>query len=193
MDEPVTTNEVLPSFFIDRDLVDEYCGSKGLDVYSLLQECVDFGISGFLDFLSKKGIHISIRGNNAKAILHGSGKVISEFEPRVSKGGPNSNQHEPLVYATDDPDYAIFLGIIKLKDEGMAYVGYPGGKVECYTNREFVNGASSLGSGYVYILNNKDFHEDALHNFSNPSSQVPLFAIPVGPADIHTSIFVKNN
>ena len=85
MDEPVTTNEVLPSFFIDRDLVDEYCGSKGLDVYSLLQECVDFGISGFLDFLSKKGIHISIRGNNAKAILHGSGKVISEFERAIKE------------------------------------------------------------------------------------------------------------
>lgn len=191
MDEGVV-NESLPRFFIDRNLVDEYCNSKGLDDYSLLKEAVDEGLSSFLNFLSQKGIALSILEINTKTILHGSGKVILQFELRVSKGGPNTNQDEPLVYASDDPDYAIFLAVIKLKGEGMASVGYPGGNVECSINTAFINGESKLSDGYVYLLDRQTFNEDALHNFSSPASQTPMLAIPVNPSDMHTKVVINH-
>lgn len=193
MDELVV-NESLPSFFISRDLVDEYCRTKEVDVYSLLQTSVNNGLSDFLNFLSQKGIALSILEDDPKTILHGSGNVISQFEPRISEGGPNANQHEPLVYASDDPDYAIFLAIIRLNGEGsMASVGYTrGGDTECSVNLAFVNGESKLSDGYVYLLNRQTFNEDALHNFSSPKSQIPILAIPVSPSDLHTIIQIKN-
>lgn len=190
MDE-FSVNEALPGFFIDRSLVDEYCGSNAVDVYALLQETVGEGPSSFLTFLSQKGVELSMNQGNTKAILHGSGNVVSKFEPKVSRGGPNANREKPLVYATDDPDYAMFLAVTRLREEGMASYGYRNGKPECFVNLGFINGESGFTRGYVYVLNRDGFNEDVEHNFSSPEHQVPIFAIPVEINDMHTRVIIN--
>src|SRR4051812_817948 len=123
---------------IDRSLVEDYCKKNSMSVHGLLDGFVKDGVNNFSDYLREVGLNLNIPAD-ARGILHGSQNLFPQFEPRVSKGGPNANKHEPLVYASDDPNYAIFLGIVDLK-AGSAGTGYVNGEIQCRISKEFVNG-----------------------------------------------------
>lgn len=140
----------------------------------LIDEYCEQNNSNVFDLLSEL---VNIGSENFKDFLN-------------SKGGPNANRNEPLIYASDDPDYAIFLGIIKLRD-GWASTSYRNGKKDFVVSIYFVNGESEISDGYVYVLDAESFIEDSLHHFTSPKGQSPLLVIPVKPADLQTKIRVS--
>lgn len=184
------TNKNLPAFFIERELVDEYCKLNGSDIYGFLLDTVRLGINDFLVFIKTKGKVLEIRGDQ-KVILHGSSNMIYEFKPRVSRDGPNSNQEEPLIYATDDPDYAIFLAILDNKrTKGIPMVYYDQGQIKCSIDLDYAKFADGFNSGFVYLLDKSSFEENSAHHFTSPLKQVPLFAIPIQPRDLKTTVYI---
>lgn len=182
--------EVPKSKLIDREIIDGYCESSGKSVYELLLDITEIGSQELSDFMVSQG-KPEIE-NKSPGVLHGSPHLFNKFEPRVSKGGGNKNKEEKLVYASDDPDYSIFMGVIKLRS-GMASVGYYSGKIRCSVTLDFVNGDSELSDGYVYVLDNETFVEDSRHHFTSPVDHEPMMIIPVKPTDMQSEVIIDTN
>jgi hypothetical protein len=189
----ISDTEHLPTEerLIDRTLIEEYCKNKDIGVHDLLQDFVVEGLDDFSIFLSSKGIKNEI-APSTKVLLNGSADLFFKFEPRISTGGPNENKETPLIYASDDPDYAMFMAIIKLR-EGSASVNYNHRteKIQCFVHKDFINGPSQIVNGYVYILDQSKFEMNGKHHFTCPTEQEPIFIIPIKPKDLRTDIVVK--
>ena len=127
-------------------------------------------------------------------LLHGSINVCKELRPSISEGGVNDNKRSPLIYATDDFDYAIFLAIIDLKDDGRASVVFDENTddIKLTINLQFVNGQSQIKQGYVHILDSKGFTKQENQEFTSDTLVKPLFAVPVEPEDLQSEIIIKS-
>lgn len=81
-----------------------------------------------------------------KKLFHGSNVKFEQF-----KDGDN-------VYASDDINYAIFMAIINLRDNGRASAGVDDkGNLQFYIDEDFVNGESFFSTGYVYEVVSNNF------------------------------------
>ena len=127
-------------------------------------------------------------------LLHGSLDICEKLEPNISDGGINNNKQLRLIYATDNPDYAIFLAIIELKDSGRASVSFDESNkyIKLAVNLQFVNGQSQIKQGYVHILDRKGFTKQENREFTNDKVIEPLFAVPVEPEDLQSGITIKS-
>lgn len=191
-----STPELTPNIelknLVSRELVLQYCQDKGIQgVSSMLRKFTEMGIADFVNYLSQKGFEgLGIVAENQKVLLHGSDKLISVFEPKVSTGGGNSNKEERLVYATEDSEYAIFMAITHQRG-GTYGISYKQTGFTCYVDLTFINGPSTLEPGYVYIFNREGFEQVGNHEFTTSNQTGSLLAIPVEPEDLITPITIR--
>lgn len=108
----VTTHTPKKPLVLSTKFLTDFCIHKGIKK----------NIAAFLDYLSKKGLNKTdadlfmlgcgvketIFKSPQKVLFHGTTKKFSVLDL-----GPDEK-----IYATDNPDYAIFLGIIKLDRGG---------------------------------------------------------------------------
>lgn len=124
-------------------------------------------------------------------VFHGSSVEIDQFKKSISLGGTNENKEEALIYASSEPDYAIFLAILDIQEGGSASVVCEEGQVKKSITVGFVNGASSINAGYVYVFDGADFiSQNNSELTSNMSNLKPIFYIKVEATDLESSIEV---
>ena len=125
-------------------------------------------------------------------VFHGTSEKIENFQTNISLGGANENKEEALVYASNEPDYAIFLGLIELQEGGSASVTCENGEVKKSVTVGFVNGDSKRNEGYIYVLDAKDFiaHDNSEFT-SDQSDLLPLFSVKVGINDLESPIVIN--
>jgi hypothetical protein len=124
--------------------------------------------------------------------FHGSPEDIEEFHANVSLGGANANKEEALIYASSEPDYAIFLALLNIQEGGSASVTCESGEVRKSITVGFVNGESKIGEGYVYVFDGKQFisHDNAELTSNLPGLQ-PVFSLKATVADLESPIVVS--
>lgn len=93
------------------------------------------------------------------------------------------------VYATDDPNYAIFLATLDLRN-GRAAVTATSKNTKLSVDLDFVNGASKLKAGYIHILPATGFKKAGNREYVSDQPVKPLCIIPVEPADLTVPIYV---
>lgn len=125
-------------------------------------------------------------------VFHGSPKEIESFRTNVSLGGANENKEDALIYASSEPDYAIFLALLDIQKGGSASVTCGNGEVKKSVTVGFVNGESKINEGYLYILDGKDFiaHDNA-ELTSGALDLKPIFHIGVTVTDLESSIVIN--
>lgn len=124
--------------------------------------------------------------NITEVVFHGTPKNITDsLEIGYSQ--------DSLLYASDDPLYAAFLGIIKLEDEGRAGVAYDeADKISLSINQAFMDGESELVTGTVFILDKADFFKsEGDHEFISKKKVTPLGKITIEPEWLKKQIEIK--
>ena len=125
-------------------------------------------------------------------VFHGSSIEIERFQKNISLGGSNENKEEALIYASSEPDYAIFLAILDIQEGGSASVVCEGEYVKKSITVGFVNGESSINTGYVYVFDGADFiTQNNSELTSSMSNLKPIFYIKVEAADLESSIEIR--
>jgi hypothetical protein len=159
------------------------------------------GLSDFLVFVStKKGYEvfrrycehnmIVIEPVKEKILFHGSISKIERLEPfKQPDTSKKSNLNE--LYATSDAEYALFMSSLSLKS-GSAGVISSRRSTRLTVNLSFVNGASKLVKGYVYVLDGNQFKSCGNNEFVTTKSAKALFRIETTSEDIATEIVVEN-
>lgn len=61
-----------------------------------------------------------------------------------------------FLYATDDPNYAIFLALLNLENGGASVVATEK-ESKLAVDLDFVNGPSKIKHGYVHVLSSQSF------------------------------------
>lgn len=153
-------------------------------------------IAAFLDYLSKKGLNKTdadlfmlgcgvketIFKSPQKVLFHGTTKKFSVLDL-----GPDEK-----IYATDNPDYAIFLGIIKLDRGGNAGVSMDNEKkTKLWVSDGFVNGASKFVSGYIHVVAMDNFKSCGNFEYTTKTKTPILFSIQVTALDLTVPVLVK--
>lgn len=124
-------------------------------------------------------------------VFHGSREEIQSFQTNVSLGGGNENKEDALVYASSEPDYAIFLALLDIQEGGSASVTCVTDEVKKSVTLGFVNGDSKIVEGYVYVLDVKDFTEHDNAEFTSDNSDLkPLFSVKVSITDLESPVIV---
>lgn len=94
------------------------------------------------------------------------------------------------IYATDDPNYAIFLAILRLKN-GSASVNATAKNAMLVVDLDFVNGPSTLENGYVHVVTTDGFKKTRNREHRANRRVNVLFTIPVTPADLTVPIYIQ--
>lgn len=106
----------------------------------------------------------------------------------MGKGG-KLEQHAH-VYSTDDPNYAIFLATLNLKN-GSASVNATKKATTLFVDLDFVNGPSKLKNGYVHVVEGELFRKTKNREYKSNRQINILFTIPVSPTDITVPIYIQ--
>jgi hypothetical protein len=128
--------------------------------------------------LRKKILH-----DESPILLHGSPTKNDVIRPNISQGGINNNKDEPLVYATDSPIYALFLGVLDLRS-GSAGISQFGDITVPTVDHEFITSDSTLTDGFVHVVQKKSFISVATHEFTTTKDTDVLLSIPTKPSDL---------
>lgn len=142
----------------------------------------------FFDFCNKHNKVLS-KPLDGDILFHGSGKVQKILRPNNSIGYGGKQEQRSYVYATDDPNYAIFLAILNLKNGG-ASVNATTKDTMLFVDLDFVNGPSKLKNGYIHIINGESFKKAKNREYKSDHSVNVLFTIPTSPADLTVPIYV---
>jgi len=146
-------------------------------------------LQDFYNFCSKYGYtlpHQPLGG----VLFHGSQKLQSTLNPNTSVGRNDELEQSAFVYTTDDPNYAIFLAILNLKN-GSASVNATAKNTTLVVNLDFVNGPSKFKKGYVHIVARSSFKKVKNREYKVSQQVKVLFTIPVIPADLTTPIYIQ--
>ena len=187
MPQPKKTKILL----IDRALIQNFCKENNLK-----------GIVEFLHYISKKGLidfsnflrncDIQLPPNsNASVLFHGSKDLRAVLQTNISASNTNASKNELFVYATNNPNYAIFLAIINIQEDGTASVVVKKGKAKLGINNGFVNGPSCLGDGFVHVIDGSGFKKLENDEYTSRSSKPIMFAFRVKLDDLTEPIIVK--
>jgi len=162
------------------------------------------GAVAFLRFLIKKnnlrsfysflggGSYLPVAPDQAsKSVLfHGSQKKQSVLVPSASVARGGKAERQRRVYATDDPNYAIFLAVLRLRN-GSASVNVTRRGTALTVDLDFINGPSKLKDGYVHIVADTAFKRAGNREYTADRRIEVLFTIPVTPQDLTVPIYVQ--
>ena len=163
------------------------------------------GTVSFLRYLQKKGqlkdfgAFCEANGYNLQlpprlplgVLFHGSQEIRSVLMPNISVGRHGETKNRALLYATDDPNYAIFLAILNLRNGG-ASVKANGKKSMLTIDLDFVNGPSKIKNGYAHIISGKSFKKTRNKEYVADISVKVLFAVPVTFKDLTAPIRIQS-
>ena len=93
--------------------------------------------------------------SETKVLFHGSSTDAKVLLPQPSD---ETKVSESFIYATSDPNYAIFLAILNLKDASAGVVSTKK-RTTLTVDTNFVNGKSTLKPGYIHIVAKKGFRK----------------------------------
>lgn len=125
-------------------------------------------------------------------LFHGSSTANGELAPNESIGIDGKPEGGVHVYATDDPNYAIFLAIIRLRN-ASAGVTATDDETTLTVDVNFVNGESTIETGYVHIVPSEDFQSTGNREFVSKKVVKSLMVIPVSVDDLTVPILVTGN
>jgi hypothetical protein len=167
---------------ISRKLIESFILQKRLhNVVGLLEYLKSVKhIEIFTDYIRRHEKKALIVDPRTKIIFHGSQSNLEKLK---------ISQEEKLIYATDSPNYAIFLAILNLKN-ATAGVLIKKGVAHLTIDHAFVNGLSSFKNGWIHILSAKSFKKAENHEYISKQSIPVLFSIPVTPRDLTVPINV---
>ncbi len=141
------------------------------------------------DFCKSQGVALPKRAPR-RVLFHGSRGLHTTLTPHVSIGRSGKTEKEHRVYATDDPNYAVFLAVLDLKNGSAAVHASPEGTALA-VDLEFVNGPSQLKSGYVHLVAARYFKKADNREYTANRPVEVLCAIPVIPADLTVPIHIQ--
>lgn len=95
------------------------------------------------------------------------------------------------IFATTNPNYAIFLAIADVQEKGTASVLVTRKRTIVSVDLGFVNGPSRLARGFVHVIDGRNFVESHNNEFVSTMPVTPLFAIEVTPQDLTEPICIK--
>jgi len=142
------------------------------------------------DFLHTNNHTLPFSSLPSRVIFHGTRTAQSLLVPQNSMGRGGKLERSAFVYATDNPNYAIFLAILRLKD-GSASVDASTKKPVLSVGLDFVNGPSELKDGYVHVLSAEGFEKTKNREYRTRQQAEVLFVISVTPADLTVPIYIQ--
>lgn len=143
----------------------------------------------FYDFCKRHSFMLT--GKPPENVLfHGSQKPQSFLKPNTSIGRSGKAERKAYVYATDDPNYAIFLAVLKLKN-GSASVNAKSKNTTLMINLDFVNGPSKLKNGYVHVVEDKSFKRTTNSEYKTDKIVRVSFSIPIMPQNLTVPIHLQ--
>jgi len=143
----------------------------------------------FYDFCSKYR-QILPKPPRSNIFFHGSSTVRQVLQPNISIGHEGKRERHPYVYATNDPNYAIFLAILDLKNGGASVYATSNNTI-LIVDLDFVNGASKLKNGYVHILADSGFKKSGNREYRTRQPVEVIFSVPVKPSDLTVPIYIQ--
>jgi hypothetical protein len=136
----------------------------------------------FVDYANRHNCLISSPDAfSSKILFHGSQQYAKQLI---------ASRKEKSIYATDDPNYAIFLAILNLKN-ATAGVFIKRGKAKLTVDLAFVNGPSSFKNGWVHVIAGQHFKRTKNHEYISKQSVDILFSVTVVPADLTVPVSVQ--
>lgn len=187
MPQPKKTKILL----IDRALIQKFCKENDLKgAVEFLHYISKKGLIDFSNFLRNYNIQLPPSGNT-QVLFHGSKDLIAVLQTNISISDTNTNKNELFVYATNNPNYAIFLAIINIQEDGTASVVVEKGRTKLSINNGFINGPSCLGDGFVHVIDGSGFEKLENDEYASQSSKPTMFAFRVKPDDLTEPIIVK--
>jgi|GEM_PF-4692400 len=171
----------MPSKIVSKNLLQKFIQHRKLsgvvDFLNFIRKGKN--LKSFYDFCAKHNQKLLLPADkNMQVLFHGSLKSRSILSPSKS-----------FVYATEDPNYAIFLAILDLKNSSAGVIS---GKETILTvDSNFVNGASKLKNGYVHVVSGKSFKKLKNREYRTNKDVSVLFAIPVSPKDLTVPIKIE--
>ncbi len=180
------------SIIITKNLLQSFIKQKRLSNVVAFLDFIkkDSGLKDFYNFCSKSNYKLSeqIFG---KILFHGSAKKQIKLIPHASIGRDGIAEQEAFIYATDDPNYAIFLALLHLNKFGLASVYVSSKNTKLSVNIGFVNGSSKLSDGYIHIVSRQFFKQTKNREYKTNKSVNILFSIPVTPQDLTVPIHIQ--
>lgn len=149
------------------------------------------GLKDFYNFCKKTNDILPEQAWGGQVLFHGSPQKQTALVPHASIGRDGVAEQKTFVYATDDPNYAIFLASLRLNKFGGASVDASSKSTRLSVNLGFVNGQSKLTNGYVHIVSRKFFKETTNREYKTDKTINILFRIPVAPQDLTVPIYIQ--
>lgn len=176
--------------FVSKKLIQKYVRRKKLKgAGQLLQYIQDEKNKlNFFEFLSKEGVFVE--ETKSPFVFHGSTTKVSLLKPQQSMGVDGELERDSYVYATLDPNYAIFLAILDLKDGGAGVVSTVSG-TQLTVDRDFVNGKSRFIDGYVHLLAKKGFKKSSNNEYRAEEERKVVLIVEVSPQDLSVPVQVQ--
>lgn len=144
-------------------------------------------LQSFLTFFQKEREDTLSKIENA--IFHGSQDALDTLVPNRSVGLGGIKEEKAFVYATDDPNYAVFMACLSL-DQGEASVNAEPEETMLCIDLDFVNGSSQLKSGYLHLIDKSKFEKIPNNEYRSKEEVEILLSIPVEPGDLTVPICV---
>lgn len=134
-----------------------------------------------LDEVKKSGI-----------LFHGSKQLFKLIKPYRTTNHELEVSSDAFVYATSDPNYAIFLAILHMQPNGSASVDTSKEITELSVNLGFVNGKSTLDKGYVHIVTKNNFKDVRNSEYVSKNTVTVLCSFEVLPSDLTVPIIIRD-
>ncbi|MEX1001817.1 MAG: hypothetical protein WDZ35_06865 [Crocinitomicaceae bacterium] len=177
--------------------------SKNL-LQTFIQQRRLHGVVAFLNFIKSRNNlqifynfcdehdQIISKVSGAGVLFHGSPEKQVALTPHGSVGRDGTPEQKAFVYATDDPNYAIFLAILNLKNGG-ASVNASRKSTHLFVDLDFVNGSSKLKNGYAHIVGRESLKKTKNREYKSDRKINVLFTISVTPADLTVPIYIQTS
>ena len=176
--------------FLEREILQDFASTEGLtNLVEILTHISNNGYEKFSSYISNNGISLPPK-TSASILFHGSPFRLEELNSAISLGGQNENKDQALVYASDDPNYAIFLAILDIQS-GSASVHTENRKIKLSVDKEFMDGESKFIDGYLYVVDGQNFQSVGNHEHTCSTKVTILFAVKVTRQDLTEPIQTK--
>lgn len=178
---------------ISKKILKEYLHKNGLAGTAAFLESIrtDVGMSDFYRFCKENECALK-EPVPTGVLFHGSQEFLSTLQPNKSVGQNGISEPEDLVYATDDPNYAIFLAVITLEN-GSASVKVEKNGTVLAVDLDFVNGPSRFEEGYVHVVSGAEFEKTTNTEYVANKDIDVLFSVPVAVNDLTVPIQIVTN
>jgi len=178
------------SRLISRKVLEDYMQTgKISNLHAFLLSLLNKEGLGLFSHYLKHNENFAINADKG-VLFHGSENYNESLTPNSSMGSDGNRENEAFVYATENPDYAIFLAIIRLQD-AEAGVIVEDGNAKLSISPGFVNGLSLIKEGFLHVVSSEDFEKTSNSEYQSKSSIETLFAFEVTSKDLSVPIEVR--